>query len=265
MKVLDIYGKKDLDILTCGGKSLSDIMNNWFLNFPESYRVNYDKNLEDLTLWRVDDDYDNDLGVYSPKTNLLIFKDFSSLPHELQHLSSYDKKSERMAFIKDMKYPLFEMALVEGMTEYLSAQSLNKEVTDSYFECFTISMLSLIDGIFEPFYIPNHDKFISLFPDKKNIYSLMYSLDYYRQKTMDLENCSEEDIRKVRQAIRDTIDALIDIELSFDKRVIERKRYGDKCMDLLDSDDIKDTIEYIYEDYKDYAFHEIKKRVLRRI
>lgn len=264
MKVLDIYGKKDLDMLTCEGKLVSDIMDDWFSKFPKSYRVNYDRNLEDLTLWRVDDDYENDSGVYSPKNNLLIFKDFSSLPHELQHVSSYDRTTECMAFIKDMKYPLFELALVEGMAEYLSAKSLGREVTDSYFECFSVSMLSSIKGIFESFYIPDHNKFISLFPNKKNIYSLMYSLDYYRHRTIDLDNCNEEDIMKVRQSIRDTIDTLIDIELSFDKSVLECKKYGEKFMDFLGNVDLKDSLEDIYEDYKDYAFHEIKKRVLRR-
>lgn len=264
MKVLDIYSKKDLDMITCRGESVSSIMDNWFSKFPDYYRTNYDKNIEDLTIWHVDQTYDGEAGYYSPKTKILIFKNFSSIPHELQHVASYDREKEQMAFVKNMSYPLFEMALVEGMAEYLAAKSVNRDVTDSYFECFAVSMLSSINGIFKSFYVPNHDEFISLFPNKKDIYSLMYSLDYYRHITDNLENSNENEILKTREAIKNTVDSLIDIELSFNKGLVERKRYADKFMELLNNVNLKDILEDIDEDYIDYAFYEIKKRVLRR-
>ena len=42
MKVLDVYSKKDLDRLTVKGKVVSKIMDDFFKNYPESYRENYD-------------------------------------------------------------------------------------------------------------------------------------------------------------------------------------------------------------------------------
>lgn len=264
MKVLDIYSKKDLDMLTCDGRLIREIMDSHFMKFPDSYRENYDKNISGLEIWRVDETPDKDAGIYLPKSNLLLFKKFSALPHELQHLASYDSKSKKMAFIKSFDFPLYEVALMEGFAEFLSAQSLGKEVEDSFFECFTVSMLSSIDGIFESFYIPNYEKFISLFPNKKDIYSLMYSLDYYRDTMDNLEKCNEGDMVKLIQAIKDTIDTLIDIELSFKKGMRVGKTYGDKFMDEISSYDLSGFVGDVYSDYKDYAFHEIKRRVLGR-
>ena len=48
MKVLDIYGKKDLWLITYNGKDIRKLMDKFFLKFPSEYRNNYDRNLETL-------------------------------------------------------------------------------------------------------------------------------------------------------------------------------------------------------------------------
>ena len=265
MKVLDVYSKKDLDILTCHGRKISEIMESFFSKFPKSYRVNYDRNLSNLMIWKVDEDYDDvETSQYIPTHNLITFENIDTIIHELIHMASANRLTGNMAFVKDMNDMLYECALVEGMTEYLSCMAIGNLPYNYYFEYFVISMLSSIDGIFEPFFIPNHDKFISLFKNRKDIYSLMYSLDYYHDNICDVDINSENDIVKLQNSVKSTIDTLIDIELSFDKTLKEKQEYADKFMTLISMDDIRAFIFDICPKYREYAFKEVKKRVLGR-
>ena len=266
MKVLDVYEKKDLDLISFNGVEICKLVDEFFFRFPSLYRQNYDRNLESLEIHMVDempDDFDS--AQYYPSSNVLLFKSFAAIPHELIHMASYDKISKRFAICRDGEYSLFENALVEGMTEYLSCLLKNGYPDTYFFEWFVVSMLDNIDGLFEPFFIPNYNKFISMFPDKRNICSLMYGLDFYHDKMKILDDDSSDILLdRIRDSVRSVVDCLIDIELSFKKGKNDRKIYGEKFMDLIVNPDVSAILGDIYPEYVDYSFCEIKKRMLGR-
>lgn len=271
MKVLDIYSKKDLDILTCNGVVVSKIMDDFFEGFPKSYRKNYDSNLKSLEIWRVDEHYDGLIaGEYHNRPNVLIMNNMNSFVHELLHISSYNMITNKVAFCKNSGGFFFEEALIEGMTEYLSASALNDTYKDYFFEAFVVSMLANIEGIFEPYFIPSYEKFMSLFPDKKDIVSLMYALSFYYDKNgiyiSDL-SMKLSDIERVgiKHSVCDVIDSLISIQLSMKMGKKEDTLYAEKFMDLLANDDIQDSVVAYCDDCLDYANEQINKRILRRI
>ena len=104
MKVLDIYSKKDLDRLTVKGKQVSKIMDDFFKQFPKSYRENYDKNLETLEIWKVDEHYSGiNGGEYSDVYNILLFRRYYSIIHELMHMASCDYETRRSSFERTEK------------------------------------------------------------------------------------------------------------------------------------------------------------------
>ena len=266
MKILDIYDKKDLDLITCGGKGIITMMNDFFSRFPSDYRRNFDRNLDMLDVFRVDEMPDEcDSASFCPSSNILLFKSFSAVPHELMHMSSSDLINKKYAFCREGIYSLHENGLIEGMTEYLGCMASGSYPNTYFFEFFVVSMLSNIDNIFEPYFIPSYDKFISLFPNKKDILSLMYALDFYHDKIQGLDDkSSDKEIERISDVVRSVIDNLIDIELSFRKSAKERKMYRDKFMDLITDSNIDSVVGDVYDDYVDYAYHEVNKRVLRR-
>lgn len=271
MKVLNIYSKKDLDILTCNGVIVSKTMDNFFKKFPKTYRENYDKNLGSIEIWKVDEHYDGlTAGEYFEKHNVLLLTSFSSIVHELMHVASCDHITRNSAFCKEKGQLLFEYALLEGMTEYLSSIAHESTPTDYFFETFVVSMLSNIDGIFEPYFIPSYEKFIGLFPNKRDIISLMYSLNFYYNKNVEYTcghdgEISDTDRAGIKHSICDIIDTLIDIQLSMKMRKKDDEIYASKFMDLLNCDVMDIYVGEYYGDYVDYANEQINKRVLRRL
>lgn len=266
MKVLDVYYESDLDLISCYGMSIRDMMDNFFSKFPSSYRENYDKNIATIQMYLVDEMRNvNDSAQYYPGPNVLMFESFVNLPHELMHLASSDRINKQFAFCRDGEFSFIEGALIEGMTEYLSCIA-KESVPDYYlFECFVVSMLSSIDGIFKPFFIPNYREFISLFPNERDICSLLYSLDYYQDCILLLDDdVPNVEIDRIGNSVKSTIDSLIDIELSFNKDRRERKIYSDKFMDLISDSNLSSLVGYVCPEYLDYAYHEVKKRLLRR-
>lgn len=156
------------------------------------------------------------------------------------------------------------------MTEYCASLALESGPSDYFFETFSAAMLNNIDGILEPYFIPNHKKFISLFPDKKNILSLMYALNYYSTKLNEFNDGKislMDDSVKVRvdRSIKDVIDSLIDIQVSLKMGKVQNREYSDKFMELINSDIMDDCLGLFSSDYMDYANEQINKRVLRRI
>ena len=266
MKVLDVYDKKDIDLFTYNGKTISELMDNFFLKFPSSYRENYDRNIDTLEIYRVDEMNDpNDSAEYFTISNVLMFKSYAALPHEIMHMSSYNSEMKKTAFLHAGVYNLIENGLYEGMTEYLSCVAKNGAPNTYFFEYFVVSMLSDIEGIFEPYFIPSYKKIVSLFPNKKDIISLMYALDNYQNRINLLTNeSSDVEISMVDDAVKSTIDSLIDIELSFNKDKLERKRYVDKFMDLIADENLDSLVSDVSPEYYDYAYHEVKRRVLGR-
>ena len=271
MKVLDIYGKKDLEILTCNGIVINKIMDNFFKRFPKSYRKNYDRNLESIEIWELDEHYDGlTAGEYFSEYNILLIQRLSSIVHELMHVASCDYETRLSAFRRKKDGYLFENALIEGMTEYLSSMAHDSAPADYFFETFSVSMLSNIDGIFESYFIPNYDKFIGLFPNKRDIISLMYSLNYYSNKNIEytcgvVSEFSDMDRLKVENSIKDVIDTLIDIQLSMKMSLYNNKRYAQKFMDLLNCEVMDTYVGEYFEDYVDYANMQVNKRILRRL
>jgi len=267
MKVLDIYTRDEFNLITCGEIEICKMMDKFFLRFPSSYRENYDRNIETLEIQRVDEMCDDcDSADYYPLSNVILFKSFAALPHEFMHMASSDLTNNRFAFSRTGQYALYENGLLEGMTEFLSCMAKDGEPNGYFFECFTVDMLSEIDGIFEPYFISSYDKLISLFPNKKDIYSLMYALDFYHDKITTMrDDSSDDDMERISDSVRSVIDSLIDIELSFNKGSNDRKRYGEKFMDLISGTDIDCIVGDVYSDYIVYAHNEVKKRILRRM
>lgn len=266
MKVLDVYTKKDLDLITCGGKKLCVLMDEFFNRFPNEYRKNYDRNLETLEIQRVDEMPDDcDSAEYLPDANILLFKSYAALPHELMHVASSDLINRLNGICRCGIYSIYENGMIEGMSEFLSALALDGKPVTYFFECFAVSMISSIDGVFEPYFIPNYSKFISLFPNKKDILSLLYSLNFYHDKIQVInDDTSKDDIFRINDSVRSVIDSLIDIELSFNKNNKSNKVYSDKFMDLIVDKDIDFIVGDVYPDYVDYAYSQVKKRLLRR-
>lgn len=266
MKVLDVYNKNDLDLITFDGKGILTIMDGFFSKFPSNYRNNFDRNLEKLEVFRVDEMPDVfDSASFCPASNILLFKSFAAVPHEFMHMSSSDLINKKYAFCREGIYSLHENGLIEGMTEFLGCMATDSFPNTYFFEYFVVSMLSDIDNIFEPYFIPSYDGFVSLFPNKKDILSLMYALDFYHDKVECInDKSSDKEIDRISDSVRSVIDNLIDIELSFRRSTKERQRYRDKFMDLITDQNIDSVVGDVYEDYVDYAYHEVNKRVLRR-
>lgn len=259
MKIIDVYDKNSGKILTCGGISIFKMFDDYFSTFPVEWRKNYDNNLKTVEIFRVDDMPMDNSGEYDTENNRIRFINFSSLPHELVHMASYDSKNDKMAFAKNVSD--FETSLIEGMTEYIAMQIVSLEKPIAYhFPVFCISMLSEIEGLFEPYFVPSYQKFLKLFPNKKDILSLMYSLDYYNDNVYQ-DNPKYE---LMKCSIKDTIDSLIDIEFSIEKDSKKLKLYKEKFMDLLNDDSMETYLGDFFGDYIDYANCELNKRLIKK-
>ena len=98
---------------------------------------------------------------------------------------------------------------------------------------------------------------MKLFPNRKGILSLMYSLDYYHK------NCFEKDVNynSLVHSIKDTIDALIKIELSYEGNPYKLRQYSEKFMDLLSSWGKNSILKDIYPGCLNYANSELKRNI----
>ena len=271
MKVLEVYSKKDLDKLTVKGKKVSKIMDDFFKNYPKSYRENYDKNLETAEILKVDEHYTGKHdGEYSDYCNVLLFRmrKYYSIIHELMHMASCDYVTRRSSYERCDKGALFEGALIEGMTEHLACIALNQSCEAYHFETFTASMISNIEGVLESFFIPSYQKFINSFPDKRSIISLMYSLEgYFRNCEILLTEETMIDkslIETLERSIMGVIDSLIDIQVSRKLGFRENKLYAERFMDLIGEENLNAYLSDIWEDYYDYANEQVNRRILRR-
>ena len=96
----------------------------------------------------------------------------------------------------------------------------------------------------------------------------MYSLYYYAENYCYIGDTKgkEKDIlvTRLKHSIIDTINALISIELSFNKGDKSNFAYGDKFLSLINGNDLSDKLGEIWKDYSIYAESQVKKRILRR-
>lgn len=262
MKVLEVYEGNKRELVS-DGVNVFNKMDEFFRKKPSEYRKLYDRNLTGLKLYRVDEFYDQDSsrGEYDTGNNIILFKDYFAVPHELVHMATTDREDEKFAFVNG--FMNMEIALIEGMTELEASKIMgNDKPIAYYFEHFCALMISNIDGIEKAFFTADGEGFIKLFPDKKDIYSLMYSLSYYSHGGSIIQ--TKEDISYVTRAIQDTINSLIDIELSYERDIDKLKIYKEKFMDMISDKDVALYLKEVYPDYRNYAYHEVKKRIKTR-
>ena len=269
MKVIDIYDKNDN--IESYNKDVFKTMNDFLLKYPEEYRKNYYHNLETLRLFKVDTLPDGVMtGMYNSKANVVFYSNNNALGHEFFHIASNDLINKKYSIESDIG---IEYGLIEGITEYLNVKAYGLSKPDSYgFHVFCVMMMENIKDFFKPYFMANHNEFIKLFPNPKDVYSLMYSLNVYSDNIYDYlssiyndEDNSLVDISTIKDAVNSTIDNLISIELSIDGSDKYRlNKYADKFMDLIGSKYLKSNFDDVYHDYIKYAENQIKKRIRSR-
>ena len=255
MKVLGVYDQNCE--IRCNNKSIFYVMKKFFDRLPSEYGECYFRNLEDLILIKIDDPHDID-ERYNELGNSIIYSKNSSLGLELFRVSSYDRQKNISSI--DRKIGI-EQGLIEGMTEYLFTKEY--EITKGLknpFEVFCIKMLADIPNLFKPYFIPSHEEFIHLFPNKRNIYNLMYNLNIYHNclKNKDIET------DKIISAIKGVIDSLISIELSRRENNFCLSQYSEKFMDEITSKEVIDILGEIYPKYNNYASRRVNIKIRKR-
>ena len=266
MQIIRTYnGRCDL---RWNNKNVFRTVESFLRKYPEEYRKLYDKHIKTLELWRCDELLDKSLdGEYYLESNLITYVRNAALGHELFHMASYDDENGRLAFSSKLG---IEDGLIEGMTEYLFVKAFDADGPSAYvLETFAAAMLSDIPDIFKHFFIPDHNEFINLFPNKKDIYNLLISVGSYSEAYSDFMSGDEDrealvDITDVKKSIRQIFDNLIRIELSVEKDSKKLKEFRNKFMDLLETPHIRYTINQFYPKYCGYAEKQLKERILKR-
>ena len=267
MKVINVYDKNS-DIRSYGRnifKATEEVLS----MYPKEYSDCYYKNLESLELLYVDKMPNSSLlGYYNDEANVIFFSEKSAMGHELFHMASSDLENGNYAFLSKLE---LENGLIEGMTEYFNTRAYNLEIPSAYqFEVFCVTMLEKIPNIFRPYFIPNNKDFMSLFPNKRDIYSLLYSLNIYNDMYLNYmeEYYSGKEIttnfKEFRKVIHNVLVSLVDIELSIEKDPYNLKQYGYKFMDYLSSDKIPALTEDIYPKCYQYADKLIDKKIRKK-
>lgn len=187
MKIIDYYDRNSFDRLMCDDKKVILMMDDFFKTVPLEYREKYDKNVDSLNVLKVDkiktddNDYSEDTtGIYQNTTNTILFTENDSLVHEFVHMSGFD--SEKYIF------PFMDVyagnAFYEGMTEYLSKIICQrKDITGYFFEEFIAEMMVMIRReLVKQSFIYDKKEFFSLFKNKIALYSLLVSLNDFRDR-----------------------------------------------------------------------------------
>lgn len=266
MKVLDIYDSKSN--LKCYGKNVFTTTKDYLKQFPIEYSNCFNNNLKSLELIKVDKIDGVMTARYNTVENIIEFTSEYALGHEIFHMASNDIINNKYAFSSKMN---IEAGLIEGMTEYCCMKAYDLKHPNSYtFEVFNVMMLEDIPNIFKPYFIPNNRELINIFPSRKDIYSLLYSLDAYNRIMTDYlaSIYTDEDIlidiNEFIESIKYTINSLISIELSIEKDSIRLKQYRDKFMDLISSNWVSDTITELYPNYLDFTSKLLNKRIKQK-
>ncbi len=268
MKVLKVYNKDSN--LRSYGQNVFKATENLLATFPYEYGENYRKNLKDLEILYVDQFLDGELsGYYQNEANTIYFTDKNSVGHEMLHMASNDTTEHLNAF--ESKKGI-EGALIEGMTEYFNVRTYGLMVPESYtFEVFCATMLDDIPGIFKPYFIPNDKEFIDLFPNKKDIYSLLYSLDVYHDIYTDFlaeDNAGKNptiNLQMFRKAVNDTVSALIDIKLSMESDPHMLRHFDYKLMEYVGSERFSYLFLAFYPKFYEYTDKLVDKKIRKKL
>lgn len=267
MKVIKVYDKNS-DI-RCYNKNVFRATESILAQFPYEYGDCYRHNLETLELIYVDKMIDPSLdGYYNTEANVITFNNKGALGHEMFHMASNDLVNGNYAFESKMK---IEAGLLEGMTEYFNMKAYNMDGPSAYpFEVFCVSMLEDIPNIFRPYFIPNSKDFIKLFPNRRDIYSLLYSLDAYNDMYLQyLEELYANqaitvDMNSFKDTIKDVFNNLVAIELSMVDDSAGLRKYGHKFMEYVGSDRLMTLFQEFYPKYYEYADKLIDKKIRKR-
>ena len=181
------------------------------------------------------------------------------------HMASNDMLNKQNAFETKLD---IEDGLIEGMTEYSFMKAYNLNKPSSYpFEVFCVTMLEDIPNIFKPYFVPDKKEIINLFPNRKDIYGLLYSLNTYNKIMLDyisnqyMDTDIIIDLTLFMNAFRATVDNLINIELSLEKNSNELKIYKEKFMDLINSECIYNAVSSLYPSYQKYVLRKINNKI----
>lgn len=264
MKVIDVYNSHS--DLRCYGKNIFKATTNYMKRFPSEYSDCLNHNLKTLELIKVNKMADGvSTGRYNTTENVIEFAESRALGHEMFHVASNDIINGKYAYETNLD---IEDGLIEGMTEYFYMQAYDLKYPTSYpFEVVSVMMLEDIPGIFKPYFMPNSKELINLFPNRKDIYGLLYSLDAYNTIMLDYlaSIYTDEDIlvdiKELIASYKYTIANLINIELSFEKNPVKLKAYRDKLLDLIHTKWIEHTLKEVYPNYLTYTEKYVNKRI----
>ena len=264
MKAADVYDSRS--DLRCYGKNIFQTTTNYLKRFPSEYSNCLKHNLETLELFKVDKINDGlETGRYNTEKNIIKFTEESALGHEMFHVASNDLIDGKYAFESKTN---IELGLIEGMTEYFYIHAYDLKFPSSYsFEVIIVMMLEDIPGIFKPYFIPNNKELINLFPNRKDIYGLLYSLDAYNSLMLDhhasiyTDEDVVVDVEELIASFKYTIANLINIELSFEKDPVKLKTYRDKFLDLMHTKWIEFIFHDVYPNYLSYTERYVNKRI----
>lgn len=260
MKVINVYDKSNISQLMVDERSALKIMDDFFAKYPRKYQRNYSRNLRHIEIYQLDESYYDDRAKYFSSIDKMYFVDPRDIIHEFMHMAHYDRKKDIMAL--EQGEILWEDSLIEGSAEFLACKATGFENDAFIFETFVVNMLSTINCFFEPFFIPNYKQFIGMFPNRKDILSLMYALNFYHQ---NYDTCYDDPnylavCSKLKEAIIQIIDSLIDIETSLN--TISGILYQEKFMDLITSEFVDLNLSEHFPEYKNYAHEQIKRKIL---
>ena len=262
---MKVYNKND-DI-KCYGKNIFMMMDNFFKNYPSEYSKLYYKNLESLSFIRCNR-LNNGIntGMYDADNNIIYFTDNNSLGHEMFHVASNDIDRKNMGIdLADSD----NSALLEGMTEQLFIDTYNISGEYAYqFEVMVSRVLSQIPDFFKYYFIPDHDKFISLFNNKDTINSLIDNLNLYGKISdyvlsifyLDKNINGVDDRAKLELicAIESVISDLIYIGYE-NKDTVDLNNYINNLRNLLNGSNINKLFKLFYPDYLNYTNNVVKR------
>jgi len=254
---IDIFDRDNSE-LYYDNKYVLDIMDEFFDTLPLRYRRNYDINLDTVIL--VKDNY----GKYFPDDNLIVFDRPLVLIHELMHMASYDRYLDVDGYSDSYDNGV---GITEGITEFLTMQAILKKIPSTYFlQVFAVEMLVYLLPVMEYYFIPDCDKFKSMFDNMELIDNLIYLLDYYTYH----EVLDKPDEGVTLLLVKKIIDDLMMIGMELKNKSYEFELYKNyfirkyqeysKRYKIFMMDEIKEYILELMKKYKYSGKRRLKKK-----
>lgn len=268
MAIINTYDKNS--DLRCYGCNIFEATESVLKSFPREYGNCYYRNLETLKLYELDQLSEvSYAGYYDADLNIVEFKKVIALGHELFHMASNDLTTGRFGVLSDDEKD--GIGLTEGMTEYFNAKAYNLEIPSAFhLEVFCVTMLENVPNIFRTYFIPSHDDFLALFPDKDNAHHFLKSVDLYTDMYMTyLHNYhsgaeSTYEYLNFKGAITDVLNSLVTMELSIENDPRKLELYARKFLKLFSGDRLPDIFPTVYPEYQSFANELVDKRIRKK-